>query len=912
MCLEKFHIAWINKPSDCEIALLEFLRNHGHDIEPIDFNQEFDFNCLAGFDFVFSQINSGLFSYANDISKILVIPIWIDVAQLEDSSSNYKDTIFPPWNYQELCTKMFFLKKLMQSSLFYENEISFLNEKLNFLENFKVIVDKSSNAAYIANRNGIILYANPTFLEVSGYSLDEIIGYKVSILRSGYHTKEFYNNLWSTVLSGQEWHGTIYNKKKSGEFYWDETHITPKVNKDNTIEGFLAIKYDKTEWKRIIQSLKESEEKMRNIVAFSDIGIAMANGSGRIESANNYLARITGFSTEKLIEKNLFELIFDDNDQNNDSSHYLNDFKNDTLLIEKLFTKNNADQIWIKIKLSKIIGEDGVIKYFIGIFEDVTMQKQYEAELLSMNDILLSTQQKLQDKINIETKIKEELKNAKDEIDSAYQIKSNFLANMSHEIRTPLNAILGFAEILIGQITSQVHRNYLQSIRTSGKNLLNLLNDILDFSKIESGKLIITPEPVKIRAIAEELQNIYAFICAQKELRYETIVSPEVFEYLLLDEVRIRQVVLNLLGNAIKFTERGYVRLKISAKNNLSQSKSKNFQCSLIIEVEDTGIGISQENIQKIFEPFKQAGQESKKYGGTGLGLSITKQLTAMMNGTISVESNIGVGSTFTVTLYEVPIIDPPLIASKNLSYDQIENIRFEKSTILLVDDHEESRIFIKRFLNDSNLRILEAQDGIEAVLKAKSIRPDLILMDIFMPIMNGIEISKQIRLIPALSTIPIIAVSISQISEIGENKNIFDGFVQKPIQKDELLGEMIKHLRYTFENPIESQSKQNLAYFKNIIFNKTSNEALNLLLNEIKPAVQNVSISGSFEKYSYLGQVIFNFGEKFEIEFLKTLGQEFTLNAESFDIEKLNAGIRQLFEFITNFEYFLSKKQET
>ena len=238
---------------------------------------------------------------------------------------------------------------------------------------------------------------------------------------------------------------------------------------------------------------------------------------------------------------------------------------------------------------------------------------------------------------------------AKIEADKANEAKSEFLANMSHEIRTPLNAVIGISELLSNTIKDKKQQNYMNTINNAGNSLLLIINDILDLSKIESGKMELNFKPIKLHAIFKEIETIFMQEVHNKEIEFFVEIPNDIPELILFDEVRIRQILLNLIGNAVKFTEKGYVKLSIET---VPSNKRDMRQVDLRLSIEDTGIGIPKSEKERIFQAFTQiSGQSIKKYGGTGLGLSITKKLVEMMNGKISLESEVGKGSCFRVWL---------------------------------------------------------------------------------------------------------------------------------------------------------------------------------------------------------------------------------------------------------------------
>jgi signal transduction histidine kinase/CheY-like chemotaxis protein len=364
--------------------------------------------------------------------------------------------------------------------------------------------------------------------------------------------------------------------------------------------------------------------------------------------------------------------------------------------------------------------------------------------------------------------------------------KTAFLANMSHEIRTPMNAILGFSELLQNELKDPKHRKYLQSIRSSASSLLQLINGILDMSKIEAGVLELRPEPTDTREICDFIRTLFSEPAAKKDIKLECHVAQDLPRALLIDRVRLRQVLVNLVGNAIKFTDQGTVDVRVS-----SQKRPDSSRITLSIEVVDTGVGIPRDRLDVIFQPFVQAGaHREKEIQGTGLGLSIVKRLAEMMGGAVSVTSTIGKGSVFSLRFPDV-LISARLPSSAKISADrELDFNQFRPATILVVDDNDANRQYIAGIFAGNHHRLIFCPTGEEAVAKAREIIPDIVLLDVRMPGMDGRQALAEIRKIPGMELIPAIAVTAST-----QQDDYFSGFIHKPFSRRDLFDELAEFL---------------------------------------------------------------------------------------------------------------------
>lgn len=399
-----------------------------------------------------------------------------------------------------------------------------------------------------------------------------------------------------------------------------------------------------------------------------------------------------------------------------------------------------------------------------------------------------STQKIMEVNDNLEQRVKlrtKELSVAKKDAEQANEAKSIFLANMSHEIRTPMNSILGFTDVLISKTNDEKHLHYLKIILMSGKSLLSLINDILDISKIEAGKYHLEIIPTDLNALITYLQESFSKRIEDKNLEFEIIKEGEdIPDYVQLDPNRLKQILINLVGNAIKFTDEGKITLKLNIVREINQKTY-----SIFFSVTDTGIGIAEDDLSSIFEAFEQQkGQSNEKYGGTGLGLSISKKLIELMDGTLSVSSKKGEGATFTVSLSNVIESDPILIQEHIPSDENKEALTIAGLTILIVDDIQRNIDLLSAYFEEDNVNLLIAKNGQEGVDIAKEELPDIILMDMRMPVMNGIDASKILKAHQDTEDIPIIAISASSTtSEQEELMAITDYYLSKPVEKNKL-----------------------------------------------------------------------------------------------------------------------------
>ena len=744
-------------------------------------------------------------------------------------------------------------------------DITELKKNEEEIRKLSLAVNQSPTTIVITDINGKIEFANPVFTKKTGYTLEEAKGQNPQILKSGHTTEEEYKELWDTISSGKTWHGEFLNVKKNKEKYWEKAIISPIKNDKGEIINYLTIKEDITERKNAEDDFKKSEEHLRlaqnagrigswewdvesDEIIWSDItfdifGIEKKEGAF---SAREYLKNIHPDDKKRLNDE------LDKAVANKKNEHYT----------EYRIIKNN-EIVWIDETSEIIYDKAGKFVKMIGVLQDITKRKKAEKEI----------------------------REAKKEAEEANRLKSEFLANMSHEIRTPMSAIIGFSSILQKNIKNEDHRSLIDKIVKNGNNLLELINDILDLSKIEAGQLKIQKEPTNLHNILNEIPLIFSEVSKRNQVPIKLNIDKKLPKSLLIDANRIRQVLLNLVSNAIKFTEKGSVSIIVTTKQSLKHLKDFNI-VDLIFEIKDTGIGIPINQLDVIFDSFRQTeGQSTRKYGGAGLGLAITKRLVQLMDGIITVESIIDKGSIFKVILKDIEVLD----VEYEKKEDESVNLTFLSSKILHVEDNEMNREIISLYLEGEDIEIKEAETGKQALKILETYKPDLILMDIQLPELNGFETTKIIRENENLKSIPIIAITANATKyEIENYSPIFDEYLTKPVTEEVFIKAISKYLKYKTKK-IESlketktvncilelqKQKEEIGIFPE--------ELKNTVKEELKPLQGTLLEILSVDDLKTFAKINQHIGEKYNVPGLIKYSEAIYGSINNFDINKLN-----------------------
>ncbi len=628
-----------------------------------------------------------------------------------------------------------------------------------------------------------------------------------------------------------------------------------------------------------ITEQKRAEEKFKSIFEYAPDAYYINDRKGVLIDGNKAAETLLGYNKSELISKNLLELNLLPLKQVPRAASLLAKNARGISTGPDEFTlyKKNKKPVEVEITTHPIWYENKIL--VLGIARDISKRKQAERELKKMNMQINAYANQLEQK-NMK------LDMAKEEAEIANRAKSEFLANISHEIRTPLNAIIGFAEIINNKNECSELVKYSDGIKKSGETLLGLINDILDISKIEAGHLNIQLEYSGIKEIADYLNHMFLEHATNKGIDFKVSIDKHMPSLIKTDELRLRQILINLVGNSIKFTEKGSVTVSFSCKKVDTEIKKATF----IIIIKDTGIGISSGKQKSIFDPFCQEDNStSKKYGGTGLGLYITKKLVTMLEGEIYLKSKVNRGSEFKLIF--------PLISIAERKFEmkpekQNKKIELTQADVLLVEDIQSNREVIKGYLNNHPLKIIEAIDGEQALEFCKHDKPDLILMDIRLPGINGVETTREIKGIYPL--LPVIAVTASLNNQEEQELDIFDDYLQKPLCKEDLLKTMAKYIKARESSKVDEEEAPDRQEIDMINTYNLSNISKKKI-KEYKEMLHKAKESGNLDETAVFSKMLIKLGTKHERQALVKYGEQLQSASEMFDIEEINEVFQEI-----------------
>ena len=592
------------------------------------------------------------------------------------------------------------------------------------LSNQKFALDQHAIVS-MTDLQGCITYVNGKFTQISGYSQAELIGQNHRIVGSGAQTQQFFETMWHTIKQGQVWRGEICNRTKSGALYWVDATIVPLMGPDGLPEQFIAIRTDITVRKAMGARLAEQLRFVEVLLEAMPVAIYLKDPQGRYQRFNKAFEDLFGIKRGDWIGKTVFDLVareaaqgMDDKDRELYAQQGIQTYE---ASFSNRLTGEPREGLYWKAALTD---SSGTFTGLVGTILDITEKNRIE----------------------------QELRDAKRNAEAASQAKSDFLANMSHEIRTPMNGVIGMTDLVLELEQSPTQREYLRIVKSSAQSLMVILNDVLDFSKIEAGKLTIEAVRFALPQTIEESLKALRNRAKQKGLVLENSLQPDLPAEVLGDPVRLRQVLTNLCDNAIKFTERGSIHVGVHCAPH-AQGYELHFT------VRDTGIGIPEEKQAHVFEAFSQADTSTtRRFGGTGLGLTICARLVELMGGKMWLDSGEGLGSCFhfTMQVNRAQALVERVVPAQPATAPAARSLQ-----VLLVEDHPINQMLATTLLKKWGHTVVLAQNGQEAVDLFATQAWDIVLMDMQMPIMGGLDATRLIRAAePAALHTPIVAMT--------------------------------------------------------------------------------------------------------------------------------------------------------
>ncbi|MDD2634312.1 MAG: ATP-binding protein [Bacteroidales bacterium] len=737
-------------------------------------------------------------------------------------------------SYSSVLAKHFIIRVVFMSKLkfvFIVEEHTKKFAKINSLKHdlniYKNCFNLSDTPMVIVNtQNFIIEYCNQSSLKlVLAKSKEEVIGMKANLFLP--FRQE--SGIISVELMVSE-----INKLKENKTIKSDNWSLLKTNGERFRAGvvFYKLKSDKKELLCVsihdesnIIKIKENYEKsqtwLQTIIDSISSVIIVKDIFGKIIACNETFVQIFAKKDSVIIGK------YTEDIYSEIESEAIRAIDNEIIKLgiersyeQQLFINNNTQKIFLVSK-KPLIDNDGKVYAIVAHGTDITSIKTLENKLYE----------------------------AQIDANAANEAKSQFLANMSHEIRTPINAIIGYSELLRKQKHDDKTTDYIDSIHNSGNALLGLINHVLELSKIEAGKVEVYYEFTDIILVLKSIKDIFRLQSEQKRLDFILDIKKEPNVWFNLDEQKLKQILINLIGNAIKFTQNGHVKIVFDYEHRANE------KADIIIKIIDTGIGISKQNKQKLFNPFSQieSGITSTSEG-SGLGLIISRQLVELLNGKITLKSTPDIGSEFTITLEDIEITSN----KDGVLYSDEENIDyvFEKTSILIIDDNNDNRKVVTDILSDYNFELFEGENGKEGLALALKHKPELILLDIRMPDIDGFQVATEIReAIPDFKTIIIAYTAVESLKFSQDKKSeLFNDILIKPINRSTLLKLLSKYvnsetisLQAEINKPNYSFNKESILLIKNtfkINDNQQvyTNRELKDIINTIKNSNEYIS----------------------------------------------------------------------
>ena len=617
------------------------------------------------------------------------------------------------------------------------------------------LLDLSNDTIMVLDLDGRISFWNQGAEHMYGWTKEEALGeVATELLETSFPGSR--EEIIAKLLREERWDGELVHTRRDGTAITVASRWSLQRDAGGEPLRILEINNDITERKKFEEELRQANERFRSAFDDAAIGMALNDPHGRFVQVNPALCDILGYSEAELLSKTFRDITHPDDIElslNRVQSMLEGEINN--YQVEKRYVHADGYPVWVSLSVSSVRSDEGRPLYLVAQMQNVTKRK----------------------------KIEQELRQAKEEAESANKAKSDFLANMSHEIRTPMNGVIGMTGLLLDTNLTAEQRGFAQTVRSSGENLLTIINDILDFSKIEAGKMEIETIGFDLGMVVEEAVGLFAEMAQAKGLELASLIEHDVPAALDGDPGRLAQVLTNLLGNALKFTENGEVVLRTSVVRESAA------EAVLRFEVRDSGIGMTEEQSSRLFRSFTQAdASTTRRYGGTGLGLAISKQLVELMGGEMGVESEPGAGSTF---WFVMPFVKNSQGASITVT---IPHADLHGLSTLVVDDNETNREIVRHQVVSWGISADTVEDGPRALQMLRSATNrgapyDLAILDMQMPGMDGMELVHAIEAEPSIAMPRLIMLtSLGRRLDAQEARRAgIDAYLTKPVSQSKL-----------------------------------------------------------------------------------------------------------------------------
>ena len=666
------------------------------------------------------------------------------------------------------------------------------------------VLEASADAVLLVTNEGQLLFANTAAQAMFGYTAKEFLLLNVDALipSAARHLHAAHRRSFSRAPSARAMNSNaqLTCQHKSGHVIPVEVGLSPF-----TLHGeplVIANVADVSERVANQKQLMEDEVKLRKAQEIAGFGSYMTDvRTGKWESSAQ-LDAIFGLDSSFIYDIPNWNSLLDAEFRQPSLDHYIEvaagkcDFRMDYRITRPC----DGQKRWVAANGELERDAAGTPLRLIGTIQDITERKKTEARLIELNE-------------NLETRVQQrtrELGQALEKAEIAMRSRGDFLSNMSHEIRTPMNAVLGMVYLALQANPSQQQREYLEKIQNAGSHMVSLINDILDFSKIDAGKLDLEFGNFDLHRVVQNVLQLTEGKAREKGLQMACELAPNVPHYLWGDSLRLGQIVINYVNNAIKFTDHGSVTLRVHKLEPKSNSQASTKQL-LRFEVQDTGIGLDEQQQLRLFQSFEQADNSiTRKYGGTGLGLAICKQLAALMGGQVGVESALGVGSTFWFTA-ELDVASSDFVSVPTNSTEQLSGEELRGTYMLVVDDSAFNLEVAKGMLEGVGVNVMLASDGAKAIELLRECRFDCVLMDMRMPVMDGLQATRTIRSDVDLSQIPVVGLTANANSEDHAQclQAGMNAVVTKPINPQYLFATLMQCLSQHADTAVASRSPE-------------------------------------------------------------------------------------------------------